>query len=52
MSGQYFGFIAGSYAAAILVLGGMIAGAILSYRSAKARLARAEALRDAGTSSR
>ncbi len=47
MSGQYFGFIAGSYAAAILILGGMIAGAILSYRGAKSRLARAEALRDA-----
>lgn len=46
MSGPYFGFIAGSYAAAILVLGGMIAGAIVSYRGAKARLARAEALRD------
>lgn len=47
MAGQYFGFIAGSYAAAILVLGAMIGGAILSYRGAKARLARAEALRDA-----
>jgi heme exporter protein CcmD len=46
MTGQYFGFIAGSYAAAILVLGGMILGAVLSYRAAKARLARAETLRD------
>ncbi len=45
MGGLYFGFIAGSYAAAILVLGAMIGGAILSYRGAKARLARAEALR-------
>lgn len=46
MAGPYFGFIAGSYAAAILVLGAMIGGAILSYRSAKARLARVEGLRD------
>ncbi|MCU0817809.1 MAG: heme exporter protein CcmD [Beijerinckiaceae bacterium] len=51
MSGQYFGFIAGSYAAAILVLGAMIVGAILSYRGAKTRLARAEALRDGGKAS-
>lgn len=52
MAGQYVGFIAGSYAAAILVLGAMIGGAVLSYRGAKARLARAEALRDAEKSSR
>ncbi len=49
MSGQYFGFISGSYAAAILVLGAMIGGAVLRYRGAKARLARAEALRDRET---
>ena len=52
MAGQYFGFIAGSYAAAILVLGAMIGGAILSYRGAKARLARAETLRDADRAAR
>ena len=46
MAGPYFGFIAGSYAAAILVLGAMIGGAVLRYRSARTRLARAEGLRD------
>ncbi|MBN8533608.1 MAG: heme exporter protein CcmD [Rhizobiales bacterium] len=43
--GKHFGFIAGSYAVAILVLGVMIVGAVLSYRAAKRRLARAEAAR-------
>ncbi|MCA3595748.1 MAG: heme exporter protein CcmD [Methylobacterium sp.] len=46
MSGQYFGFIASAYAAAILVLGAMIGGAVLRYRSARTRLARAEGLRE------
>lgn len=40
--GKHFGFIAGSYAAAAIILGVMILGAVLSYRSAKSRLARAE----------
>jgi heme exporter protein CcmD len=40
--GKHFGFIAGSYAVAVLVLGVMVVGAILAYRGAKARLARAE----------
>jgi heme exporter protein CcmD len=40
--GKHFGFIAGSYALAALVLGVMIIGAVLSYRAASKRLARAE----------
>jgi heme exporter protein CcmD len=42
MSGAYAGFILASYGAAILILGGMVVGSILEYRSAKARLAHFE----------
>ena len=40
--GKHFGFIAGSYVVAAIVLGVMVVGAIIAYRGAKARLARAE----------
>lgn len=40
--GKHFGFIAGSYAVAAIILGVMIIGAILSYRAARRRLARIE----------
>lgn len=48
MGGPYFGFIFGSYAATILILGGVIVASLLASRAAKARLARIEAERDAG----
>jgi heme exporter protein CcmD len=45
MGGQYFGFIFGSYAATVLVLGWVIASSLFEHRAAKARLARIEAER-------
>ena len=46
MSGQYAGFILGSYGAAVLILGGMVLSSVLSYRAAKARLARIDRAKD------
>lgn len=40
--GKHFGFIAGSYAVAAIILGVMIVGAIVSYRAARRRLQRIE----------
>ncbi|MGL5448378.1 MAG: heme exporter protein CcmD [Rhabdaerophilum sp.] len=40
--GKHFGFIAGSYVVAAIILGVMILCAILSYRGARQRLARIE----------
>lgn len=40
--GKHFGFIAGSYAVAAIILGVMIVGAILSHRAARRRLQRIE----------
>jgi heme exporter protein CcmD len=39
MTGAYAGFILAAYAAAILILGGMVVVSIVDYRNAKARLA-------------
>jgi heme exporter protein CcmD len=46
--GKHFGFIAGSYAVATVVIGVMIIGAVLSYRAARKRLARAESTKSQG----
>lgn len=48
MGGQYFGFIFGSYAATVLILGFVIVSSFLGHRAAKARLARIEAERQSG----
>ncbi|CAN1567843.1 cytochro_ccmD, heme exporter protein CcmD [Rhabdaerophilaceae bacterium] len=42
MSGSYAGYILGAYGAAALILGAMIIGSLVSYRTARARLARIE----------